>query len=145
MGRFPHFRKAFPHGVQGRFAGVELCHPYQNAVDAHFRIAYHDLCCCVGQVQGVLDNNGFSINFFQRFGNGGVVILRDDRFLADGGNVCTGCRFLGFPVGLFVRQAFEQFIGISRSHFHDVFASSSSIPYDTIIRQEREDVIEPAV
>ena len=50
MGRFPHFRKRFPHGVQGRFAGVELCHPYQNAVDAHFRIAYPDLCGGIGQV-----------------------------------------------------------------------------------------------
>ena len=64
MGRFPHFRKAFPHGVQGRFAGVELCHPYQNAVDAHFRIAYHDLCGGIGQVQGVLDDDGFSVDFF---------------------------------------------------------------------------------
>ena len=64
MGRFPHFRKTFPHGVQGRFAGVKLCHSYQNAVDAHFRIAYRDLCGGVGQVQGVLDDDGFSVDFF---------------------------------------------------------------------------------
>ena len=87
MGRFPHFWQIFPHGVQSRFAGAKLCHSYQNAVDPHFRIAYHDICGGIGQGQGVLDDDGFSVDCFKRLRNGGIVIFRDDRFLADSGNV----------------------------------------------------------
>ena len=64
MGRFPHFWQIFPHGVQSRFAGAKLCHSYQNAVDTHLRIANQDLCGGIGQVQGVLDDDGFSVDFF---------------------------------------------------------------------------------
>ena len=64
MRRFPHFRKTFPHNVQGRFARVNLCHSYQDAVNAHFRIPDRDLCGGVGQVQSMFDDDGFTVDFF---------------------------------------------------------------------------------
>ena len=105
--RFPHFRKTFPHGIQGRFAGVELCHSYQDAVNAHFRVSDRDLCGGVGQIQSVFDDDGFTVDLFQCRRNSGVIIIRDNRFLTNGGNVSAGCSFLGFPVGFLVRQIFE--------------------------------------
>ena len=64
MGRFPHFWQIFPHGVQSRFAGAKLFQSYTNSVETYLLIAYPNLFGVIGQVQGVLDDDGFSVDFF---------------------------------------------------------------------------------